>query len=284
MRVTTFLKSKIFLKNLGLALVALAVLIWIVMGSINLYTRHGQKIKVPMFTGLHATQLSEHDQADDFEFIIIDSIYDDKYNKGEVVLQNPFPGATVKRGRKIYVTIVATAPEMVKMPNLRDLSLRQAVNQLKIAGLQAGTLTYEINFARNAVLDQQLDGVTITPGTEVTKGTHIDLTLGTGLNDKKTKVPFLIGMTLQQASETILNASLNMGRVKYYDGSSSDPMRVYAQQPDWRETEWADMGSPVALWLRSDELYDFDSLLQAVKNPPEIIDEIINQEEEEPTE
>ena len=137
------MKSKIFLKNLAIAVVALALLLWIAMMSINLYTRHGENIRVPMFTGLHAAQLAEHNQANDFEFIIVDSIYDDKYHKGEVVLQNPYPGATVKRGRKIYVTIVASAPEMVKMPNLRDLSLRQAVNQLKIAGLQAGTLTYE---------------------------------------------------------------------------------------------------------------------------------------------
>jgi len=275
------LKSKIFLKNLAIAIVALAVLLWVVMMSINLYTRHGENVRVPMFAGLHARQLAEHDQADDFDFIIIDSIYDDKYHKGEVVLQNPYPGATVKRGRKIYVTIVATAPEMVKMPNLRDLSLRQAVNQLKIAGLQAGTLTYEINFARNAVLDQQINDTTIAPGTEVMKGTHIDLTLGTGLNNEKTIVPFLLGMTLQQASETILNASLNMGRIKYYNGgNSSELMRVYAQQPDWQETQWVDMGTPMELWLRSEEFYDFDSLVQSVNNPPEEIDEIINQEEE----
>jgi beta-lactam-binding protein with PASTA domain len=284
MRITTFLKSRIFLKNLAIALVAVVALLWIVMGGINLYTRHGDKIQVPMFTGLHATQLSAHDQAADFEFIIIDSIYDEKFHKGEVVLQNPYPGATVKRGRKIYVTIVATAPEMVKMPDLRDLSLRQALNQLRIAGLQAGILTYETNFARNAVLDQQLNDITITPGTEVTIGTQIDLTLGTGLNNEKTKVPLLLGMTLQQASEAILNASLNMGRIKYYDGSSSDSMRVYAQKPDWQEAEWADMGTPVELWLRSEVSYDFDSLLQSVNNPPEVIDEIINQEIEEPTE
>jgi beta-lactam-binding protein with PASTA domain len=280
MSVKTFLTSKVFLKNLALAMVALAVILWITMGGINLYTRHGKNITVPMFTGLHATQLTEHDQANDFEFIIIDSIYDDKYNKGEIVLQDPYPGATVKPGRKVYLTIVATAPEMVKMPDLRDLSLRQAVNQLKIAGLQAGTLTYETNFARNAVLDQQLEGETIAPGTEVMKGTHIDLTLGTGLNNQKTTVPPLIGMTLQEASEAVLNASLNMGRIQYLDGNSNDPMRVYAQQPDWRETEWTDMGTPVKLWMRSEAFYDFDSLMQSVNNPPAELDTIINQEEE----
>ena len=60
-------------------------------------------------------------------------------------------------------------------------------------------------------------------------------------------------------------------------------MRVYAQHPDWRETEWVDMGTPMELWLRSDEFYDFDSLVQSINDPPEEIDEIINQEEE-PTE
>ncbi|MCL2683175.1 MAG: PASTA domain-containing protein [Bacteroidales bacterium] len=94
---------------------------------------------------------------------------------------DPAPNATVKRGRKFYVTLVSSMPDMVVMPNLIDLSLRQATSLLESRGLFVGAIIYQSGYFQNAVLDQIYRGQHIPPGERVRKGTYINLIVsGTG--------------------------------------------------------------------------------------------------------
>ena len=56
--------------------------------------------------------------------------------KGSVIIQDPVAGSHVKRYRKIYLTTVTVLPEKVLMPDLIDLSLRQATATLETYGLK----------------------------------------------------------------------------------------------------------------------------------------------------
>ncbi len=58
---------------------------------------------------------------------VIDSVYTSLVPRGCVAEQNPKPGFKVKKWRNIALTINAFSPEMVAMPNLVDLPLRQAI-------------------------------------------------------------------------------------------------------------------------------------------------------------
>ncbi|MFW5705407.1 MAG: PASTA domain-containing protein, partial [Bacteroidota bacterium] len=247
--------------HLVLAVIAGLMLIWLTLVILGWYTHHGEAYEVPDLTGLKTDETGQLDLERDYELVVVDSVFDEHFTKGAIVLQDPPPGSKVKRGRKIYVTTVAIQPEMVRMPDLVDLSLRQALFELKEKGLKLEKLTFVRNFARNAVLAQHFEGDTISPGTELLKGSDIELILGKGLTNEKAQVPFLIGLSESEAIERINNSSLNVGYLKYLDGRDKLHSRVYRQQPPAGSGHHVEYGAPVDIWLRSDEYFDFDSLL-----------------------
>ena len=66
------------------------------------------------------------------------------------------------------------------MPDLRDLTLRQAQSMLESAGLRLGKLRYIRSFDEDAVQNQLFEGRSIKTGTLIDKGSVIDLTVGMG--------------------------------------------------------------------------------------------------------
>lgn len=255
--------SKLFLKHLTIALVAGILVFWLVLQAINIYARKGQSIEVPDFRGKTIDEIGWMDNSDDFGIVVIDSMFDDEYPIGSVVLQDPPHGSKVKKGRKIYVTIVSTQPEMVHMPNLVDLSLRQALIKIESSGLAIGHLEYIENFAKNAVLDQKVDGEIVNPGTELLKGTTITLVLGTGVDDQKVPIPVLTGLDESEAVALLYQSALNPGIIRHLDGKDDFHSRVFMQQPQASSGTFAEPGSYVDLWFRSDLMFDFDSLMKA---------------------
>lgn len=264
-----FLVSRVFFKHLAIALVLVALIIWLTMQALKFYTNHGEGIEVPELTGIRIDKIPKMEIEGDFNYVVIDSVYDDHFSKGEIVMQDPPPGSKVKSGRKIYVTIVASQPEMVNMPDLVDLSLRQALSELKASGLKLDKLKYVSNFAKNAVLAQRIEEDTIDPGTRVLKGTPVELVLGAGLNNEKTEVPFLIGMTETEAIKLLSTSGFNVGYLKYLDGRDKLHSRVYEQQPPASENIRADYGTYVDLWFRNEQYFNFDSLVEAYRNKTE---------------
>ena len=143
--------------------------------SLRVFTRHGQSVIVRDLTGLSLNQLSGVQKEYGFEFVVIDSVFDESQPAGTILRHDPIPGATVKRGRKFYVTLVSATPDMVVMPNLVDLSLRQATALLQSRGLFVGNITYQPGSFQNAVLDQTFRGRHISHGEKVRKGSYINL-------------------------------------------------------------------------------------------------------------
>jgi beta-lactam-binding protein with PASTA domain len=219
------------------------------------------------------------EDSDNFEVVVIDSMFDEDYPIGSIVLQDPPYGAKVKKGRKIYVTIISTQPQMVRMPNLVDLSLRQALIEIDAASLTIDHLEYIENFAKNAVLNQQVDGQVVSPGTEILKGTSVTLILGKGLDGQKMPVPQLIGMTESEAVKTIYSSFLNVGRIMHLDSEDAMHSRVFMQQPSSSSGSQVDQGTYIELWFRSDLYYDFDSLIQSNESDSVATDSILINED-----
>lgn len=256
-----FLLSKTFFKHLAIAVTVMVVLFWLILKTLGVYTSHGESLNVPNLTGVNYTDVDKIEGTEQFEFIVIDSVFDDHFQKGAIVLQDPPPGSKVKHARKVYVTVVATQPEMVFVPDLVDLSLRQALNELKANGLKLDKMVYVDNFAKNAVLAQRFEGDTIRPGMEIQKGSAIELILGKGLKRDRIKIPFLIGKTESEAISILNNSSFNVGFLKYFDERDRGHSRVYKQQPEAKDNFTTDIGAYVDLWFRTDLAFDFDSLL-----------------------
>jgi len=260
----SFLAKKKFYIHFGISIVITIIIFLAIFQFLKIFTEHGDEYEVPDFFGMTMEEIYEWDEDELFEFVVIDSLYDAKNKKETVVLQHPLPGSKIKEGRKIYFTIVAKMPEKVEMPDLIDLSLRQAINLMHAKGLRVNKLAYVSDFAENAVLEQLYEDDLIEPGTMLDKGSGIDLVLGLGDN-KKVPVPFLIGLTHDEAIDAINRASFNIGSIKYLDGNDKVHSRVYRQRPDWNERTSLYRGQKVNIRLRSDEFFDFYALIQKYK-------------------
>jgi eukaryotic-like serine/threonine-protein kinase len=175
-----FLLSKRFLKHFAASVLIMAVLIGITLVFLGVYTSHGDNFTVPDFSGKTVDQVNTNPDNADFDFVVIDSVFYPEKIMGTVINQDPFPGSKVKKGRKIYLTVVSSIPEKTSMPDLKFLTLRQALSVLESCGLIVGNLEYIRTFDADAVQQQYLDGKIVRPGTRIDKGTRIDLVVGMG--------------------------------------------------------------------------------------------------------
>ncbi|MGD0711814.1 MAG: PASTA domain-containing protein [Bacteroidales bacterium] len=266
MSLIKFFKSRIFFIQLGLAVVSTIILIWIATLFLGLITKHGEDITVPDLTGLKIEDLDSYLGERHLEYLIIDSVYNLKGKKGTVIGQDPYPNSKVKSGRRIYVTVIAKLPEHTTMPDLKDLSLRQSMAVLETYGLKVGKLKYIPDIAKNAVLKQYYKGNPIESGTTLEKGSVIDLALGRGEKSERTTIPFLLGMSRNDAIKMINEYSLNIGEENFEDGADTTNARVYKQNPAYSKKSSISLGSSVELWYKSEKKFNFNAYLKKYKN------------------
>ena len=69
------------------------------------------------------------------------------------------------------------------MPELKDVSLRQAEIMLKAIGLELEGVIYKPSPFENAVLEQLYKGRSIAPNTEINQGDKITLVVGKDIDD-----------------------------------------------------------------------------------------------------
>jgi eukaryotic-like serine/threonine-protein kinase len=256
MSLKNFLLSKLFLKHLGMAATIFVCLVMVLLIWLNFYTRHGQARPVPDFYGLTLEQADKLARKHRLRYQIIDSVYTGAVPRGCIAEQSPKPGFKVKKWRNVVLTINAYNPEMVAMPNLVDLPIRQAIALISSSGLEMGELRYKPDLSIDVVIEQLYNGKKVTEGDSLQKGAVIDLVLGKGLSNQRTDVPNLIGLQLEPARNKLLTSSLNLGTYIYDKTiiNKQDTVRafVYKQNPEYKEEATLQMGSAVYLWLTVD--------------------------------
>jgi beta-lactam-binding protein with PASTA domain len=258
MSLKEFIFSKSFAKHLGLAVIIVVGLLIILLLLLNIYTRHGQARPVPDFYGLNKEETILLAKKNKLRYHVIDSVYTTLVPRGCVAEQNPKPGFKVKKWRNISLTINAFRPEMVAMPDLVDLPLRQAIALIESSGLKMGKLIYKPDLSVDVVLNQLHNSKEVVPKDSLQKESVIDLVLGKGLSNQRAPVPNLIGMNLDPATERILVASLNLGTYIYDNTirTADDTLNafVYKQNPESKEDATLQIGSSIYLWLTVDSL------------------------------
>ncbi len=233
-----FLKSRIFLLNLAIAIVGLPLLFWIIMSWLGHYTKHNDFVTVPDFTNLKTEQLGSFVADKNIGYEVIDSIWSPKLQKGIVVKQDPEVGEKVKEGRKIYLYVTALQPPKINMPDLvgetshNALSERQAVRICESYGLIP--TTQQVNDERkDLVIAQYYNGKPIAPGTLIEKGAHIILKVGKGEGESSgdISIPNLIGMTFRSARGKMIDLGLEWDCIP--DPGVKDTLNatVYSQDP-----------------------------------------------------
>ena len=237
------------LKHLTLMLAVSLGIIAVVFLFIKIYARQGKEFTLPDMVGSNIEEMRA-DASLDIEYVIVDSVFNEHDPGGRILTQDPKGGTMVKSGRKVYVTITSYSAEKTYLPDLCDLSLRQAVSQLYSMGLQGGTLRFVESPDRNAVLSLSQNGRTLQAGQEVNSGSRIDMVVGLGDEGGFALVPFVIGKTAKEARREILSSSMNVGREVFDAGSSRANAVVYRQVPGFTGITHYPLGTEVTLYLR----------------------------------
>lgn len=242
------------------------IFFWIVLKVVSSFTRHGESITVPDLTGYHIEELEKMEEFDSFEFLVVDSVFSLEKEKGSIINQVPAPKSKVKEGRKIYLTVVSIKPEQIQMPELRDLTLRNATALLETYGLKIKNLSYIPDIAKNAVVDVKFKGKSIMGGDKILKGSSIDLVLGLGVDQSGLiPVPILIGKKRSEVIALLHQSSLNLGAEHFDAGDDTSKVKVYRQSPFFSKKPSAQFGASVDVWYKSDKHFDFDEYLENLK-------------------
>lgn len=275
-----FIFSKLFLINLAIVGVLVVPACVGLFYFLDTYTEHDITVETPDFIGMTIGEIEAFADTNHLEFEIIDSLYSDELPKGTVAAQEPVPGYKVKRGRMIYVTINALLPKQVSIPDVRNLSLRQAKAVLESVGLKLGDLEYRPDIAKNAVLGQKIKGKEAKKGEMTFSGTVVDLVLGDGLSNTRVPIPYLLYYNLKEATDRLNLSSLNLATFKIDTVTMTDTalVRVYKQIPAFNEKNLVPMGTSVILYLTEDTLsIKYDSTLYF--NPLALPDSLVTQED-----
>lgn len=245
-----FLRSKLFLLNLALAAVVIFAIFGFTYLWLDSYTKHGENISVPDLKGMKVNQVDSLVSGRHLQFAVVDSVFLPDFAPGTITEQDPLPNANVKENRTIYLTVNSGVPPKVQMPNLIDVSLRQAEAILQTYGLKVGEFSFRHDLAKNAVLEQKFRGRDIKPGTLINRGSIIDLALGDGIGSEKIAVPSLIGLTKSEALFVLKGSSLNPGAV-IYDGTVKDSAAaiIYRQFPLPSDSSAVNEGETIDIYL-----------------------------------
>lgn len=237
------------------------VIAWITLTIIKSYTRHNQIAITPNYVGLSMDQVNSLESSNDFELVVVDSIYDYTRRPGSVISQDPLPETKVKPGRAIYLSLVSYVPEQVSMPALIDLSLRRAKALLQTYGLKLGGIRIIPDMAENAVLKVTVNGRVVKPGTPIRKGSVVDLVIGSGSGAGQAAVPFLIGKTRESARSEISRLGCIVSSESYSGDCDSTNALVFEQNPLYVYGKRIPAGTSFTLIYKSGDEFNFEEYI-----------------------
>ena len=139
--------------------------------------------------------------------------------------QDPPAGNIVREGRNVYLT-VSGGEERSTMPNLRGRSMRDAKIALEQNDLRLGLVLYEAS----DLPAETVIGQSILPGKNVKRNQQVEITVSGG-TDIEVEVPYVIGLSLEEAQQKFLNNGLRLGTITYHESSNLLPNTVIGQDP-----------------------------------------------------
>ncbi len=224
---------RVLIHLLSAALITI-LLVLILIFSLRRYTQHGVEIEVPNITQLYLEEARITLEAEGLHIEVIDSTYSTKVPQGTIVEQTPLAGSKVKHGRTIYVIQNAQMRRPVVLPELRDISLRQAQATLASLGLQVDSIAYEPSTYRDIVLDIRMGDSIINAGTRLEEGSKVCLIVGRGQGTEQVTIPTVVGKSLSEARSWLMAHALTAGIVEYDIQPTEENIQdyiVYSQEP-----------------------------------------------------
>ena len=252
--VFNFLKSKFFWIHVGVALVTAIIVIVVVLLSLKFVTKHGEEVAVPDVTGLYVEEADVLFKRQNLSYEVIDSVYVRDKLQGEILEQIPCAESRVKTGRTIYLTINSKSDKMIVLPQVQNVSFRQARATLEAVGFVVGSIEYKPSEFPDLVLGIRVGETSVQAGDRLHAGANVELIVGSKTLGETAVTPDLIGFTQSAAEQLILQNNFIIGSVDFDVPPTSEADKanyfVYRQSPE--PTSSYELGRRINIWLTKD--------------------------------
>ncbi len=176
-----FLKSKTFLIQLGLAALAVVVLVFLTLQWLKSTTNHGEFVEVPDFSKMSVMEMRKAVEEAGLRYQVLDSSnFNPDYPRFSILDQNPPAGNKVKSNRKIYFTVNPSGYKKVSVPDIIQVTQRNAASMLRAVGLDVERVTYIDELGKDMVYNMRYKGKYIKPGDKLPKTSKVELICGNG--------------------------------------------------------------------------------------------------------
>lgn len=184
-----FLKSKTFLMQLGLALAVTVLLVFLLLGWLKSTTNHGEFVEVPDFSKMSVMDMRKAIDEAELRYEVLDSAnYNPDYPRFSIIDQNPKAGTKVKQDRKIYLTVNPSGYKKVTVPNVIQVTQRNASSMLRAVGLDVERTTYIDQIGKDMVYYVKFKGKQISPGDKLPKTSKVELVCGNGSTGERDQI------------------------------------------------------------------------------------------------
>jgi hypothetical protein len=156
------------------------LILYIVLKSIDSYTNHNQGVKVPDVRGLQIEDAAPFFEQNRLRYVIVDSIFSKETVPGAIVELLPEANSKVKKNRIVYVTVNAKTEETAIIPDVTDLSFRQAAALLMARGFVDVEHKYVSGEYRDLTLGVEYEGRMINSNMRVPLTAKLVLVISDG--------------------------------------------------------------------------------------------------------
>ncbi len=158
------------------------------------------------------------------------AVYNPELPTGVVLDQNPHPGVAVKPGRRVYLVVSSDSLPQVIVPDVRNLSLREARLRLENVGLEIGDIRLD---SIPTPYINTVTGMDPQPGDTVAEGTPVILWISPGPGERFVTVPDVRNLPVREA-DSLLTFRYHLRPVHLPAEPSlfAPPGMVYDQDPE----------------------------------------------------
>ena len=174
--------KNIIVKNLILAIILLIVVVFGISWWLNVYTRHGESVEIPNVKALKLETAKPLFEAKNLSYQVIDSTYNKAVSPGTIIETIPPVGSKVKEGRTIYIRLNSYSAGMISIPDVRDVSQRQATAMLKALGFEKILIRWVEGPYRDLVIGLEYHGRALQIKDKVPAEAVLTLLVSTGSN------------------------------------------------------------------------------------------------------
>ena len=172
--------------------------------------------------------------------------YSDDFPIDHIIYQRPEAGSIVKTNRQVYIVYSGGNP-LTKMPNLIDMTLRNAKVSIEMLGFQVGDISeVKSETEANTIVEQYPK-----EGVNLQKGTKVNLKVSIGPNIGMVRVPDLLSLSLKEAKNLIQQNSLVVGKINYQDSKTLLPNTIVAQYPS--KNRLVNIGESIDLFITKNQ-------------------------------